>query len=216
MVGACKGLVVHWTTALHAVTRRSSELGPHWRPCDWGARASSCRLRVLFRESVGVLLKDSTWTCIFDAWDEGSHAAAAPEFAAPVHSDTSSPSDGHRHRRLVAGSGCVPHLEAAHRLLVVDPSNRSLRQDSANLAKQVAQWRREAKRACTDLQLAEQDTITHGKEGNVFSRRCGLLLHCEGTSKGAIGAAALTDLLQINAFQQSIMHWEIRAGACAT
>ena len=31
----------------------------------------------LYCESVGVLLKDSTWTCISDASDEGSHAAAA-------------------------------------------------------------------------------------------------------------------------------------------
>ena len=41
-------------------------------------------------ESVGVLLKDSTSTCIFDALVEGSHAAAAPEFAGPVHTEKSS------------------------------------------------------------------------------------------------------------------------------
>ena len=53
-------------------------------------------------EVVGVLLHDSTWTCIFDCY-EGSLAEAAPEFAVLVQSDTSAPSDVRWHRRLVSG-----------------------------------------------------------------------------------------------------------------
>ena len=118
-----------------------------------------------FCESVGVFLKVLRWTCIFDALDDGSHAAAAPEFAALVHSAESSTSDGHRHKRLVARSGCAAHFEAEHRPHVLELSNRSLRQDCANLSKQVACWRRQATRARADLQLAEQDTTKHGKKG---------------------------------------------------
>ena len=126
-----------------------------------------------FCESVGVFLKVPTCTCIFDVPGEGCDTAAAPEFAAPVHSDKSSTSDGHRYRRLAAGSGGAAHLEAEHRLRVLELSNRSSRQDSAFLSKQFAYWRREAKRARADLQLAEQDTIKHGKEVYLFSMRGG-------------------------------------------
>ena len=73
-------------------------------------------------------------------------AAAAPEFALPVHSDE--PSDGHRHKRLDAGRACAAHLEAEHRLHFL-----SFRiEHSANLAKQVAFWRCEAERTRADLQ----------------------------------------------------------------
>ena len=144
---------------------------------------------------------------------EGSHAAAATEFPAPVHSGESSGSDGHRHKRPVTGSGCA-HLEAEHRLRVLELSNRSFRQDSATLSKQVAYWRREAKRSRVDLQLHEQDTIKHGKK-SYFSRcEVALSLHCEGTTKGGIGAAALADLQQIDTSKPSIFSWEIRVGAC--
>ena len=54
-------------------------------------------------------------------------------------------------------------------------SNPSLRQDSANMSKQVASWRREAKRARADLQLADQDTTKHGKKDDFFSMRCGIV-----------------------------------------
>ena len=139
-----------------------------------------------FCKSVGVFLKVSTCTCIFDAPGEGCDTAAAPEFAAPVHSDKSSTSDGHRYRRLAAGSGGAAHLEAEHRLRVLELSNRSSRQDSAFLSKQFACWRREAKRARADLQLAEQDTIKHGKEVYLFSMRGGNATALRRNIKGGL------------------------------
>ena len=57
------------------------------------------------------------------------------QLRALVHSSESSASDGHRHKRLVAGRGCAAHLEAEHRLHVLQLANRSWLQDSANLAK---------------------------------------------------------------------------------
>ena len=42
-------------------------------------------------------------------------------------------------------------------------SNRSLRWDSANLAKRVAYLQRAHKRARADVQLAESDTMNNGK-----------------------------------------------------
>ena len=127
----------------------------------------------------------------------------------PVHSDKPCPSGRHRHRRLLAGSGRAAHLEAEHRQHVLELSNRSLR----HLAKH-AYWRRQAKRVRADLQLAEQDTITHSKKGDFFTMRGGIVTALRRNIKGRIGAAALTDLLQIDACEQSIMRWETRAGAC--
>ena len=138
---------------------------------------------------------------------EDSHAAAAREFAAPVHTDKSSPSGGHRHKRLVAGRGCAGHMEAAHSPHVLELSNRRLRQDSANLGRWVARWRREAKRARADLQLAEQDTIGHGKKGYLFSMRCGIVTALRRNIECGTGAAAFADLLQIDACKQPIMCW---------
>ena len=45
-------------------------------------------------------------------------------------------------------------LTPTDRLHVLELSNQSLCQDSADLAKRVAFWRREAERARADLQLA--------------------------------------------------------------
>ena len=68
----------------------------------------------LYCASAESLLNESTLTCMFGTLDEGRHATAAPEFAALLHSATSSLSDGHRHRRLVARNGCAAHLDAEH------------------------------------------------------------------------------------------------------
>ena len=73
-----------------------------------------------------------------------------------------------QNKRLVAGRFCAAHLEAEHRLHILELSNRSLRQDSASLAKHVTCWRREAKRARADLQLAEQDNVKHVKKSFFF------------------------------------------------
>ena len=113
----------------------------------------------------------------------------------------SSPSLAHRQRRLVAGRCCAAHLEAEHRLDVREFSNQSLRQESANLAKQVAYWQRVAKRARVDLQFAEQDTIKHGNKGYYFSMRGGIVAALHRNIKGGIGA--FPDLLQIDACTQS-------------
>ena len=162
---------MHGASDLHAATCRSLEPGPcRHAGCEQEAPASGWRAVRPSRESGGVFLKVSTWTCIFVALDEGAHAAAAPGFAALGHSDKSSPSHGHWHRRLVAGSGCAAQLETEHRLHVLELSSRSLRQDSANLSKQVAYWRRDAKRARADLQLAEQDTTKHRNKGYLVPR----------------------------------------------
>ena len=98
---------------------------------------------------------------MFGALDEGLPAISAAKFAARLHSDVSSVSDGHRHRRLVAGRGSAAHFEAERSFHDLELSNRSVRWDSTNLAKHVAYLRREHKRARADLQLADQDTIKH-------------------------------------------------------
>ena len=119
--------------------------------------------------------------------------------------DKSSPCDGHWHRGLVARSGCAAHLEAERRLHVLELSNRSLRQESANLSKQVACWRREAKRARADVQLAEQGTVKPGKKGYFFLMRGDIVIALRRNIEGGIGAAAFTDLLLIDACKQSTM-----------
>ena len=172
--------------------------------CEQESRSSSCRLCV--PKSLFVGLDVDVYPGSFSG--EDSHAAAAPEFAAPVHTDKSSPSGGHRYKRLVAGRGCAGHMESAHSPHVLELSNRRLRQDSANLGRWVACWRHEAKRARADLQLAEQDTIRHGKKGYLFSMRCGIVTALRRNIECGTGAAALTDLLQIDACKQPIMCWD--------
>ena len=83
MAGACTGHEVHGTTDLHTATSRPSQGTHRHAGCEQEAHYSSCRLCVPFLR-VCWSLKVSTWTCIFDALDEGLHAAAAPEFAALV------------------------------------------------------------------------------------------------------------------------------------
>ena len=171
--------------------------------CKLRTRISFFKLCVHFASLLESLWRSQRGRVLCDAVGVGSHAAAAIEFPAPVHSGESSPSNGHRHKRPVAGSRCA-HLEAEHRLHLLELSNRSVRQDSATLSKQVAYWRSEAKRSRVYLQLHEQDTIKHGKK-SYFSRcEVALLLHCEGTTKGGIGAAALADLQQIDTCKPSI------------
>ena len=76
-------------------------------------------------------------------------------------------------------------LEAEHRPHVLVLSKRSLRQDCANLSKQVACWRCEATRARADLQLAEQDTTKHGKKG-YFAKEHFRLDRCLGPRRSLV------------------------------
>ena len=79
---------MHGTTDVHAATSRSSEVGPYKHAsCEHDSPYFKLSAVRPFCESVGVSLNVPTWTCIFDALDEGPHAAAAPESAAHVHHD---------------------------------------------------------------------------------------------------------------------------------
>ena len=120
-----------------------------------------------------------------------------------VCTDNSSLSDGHRHRRLVAGRGCAAHFEAERSFHVLELSNWSLRQDSANLAKHVAYLRREHKRARADLQLADQDTIKHSTKGCCALWDVAFVSALRRNIKSGMGATVLTGLLQIDVCQQS-------------
>ena len=140
---------------------------------------------------------------MFGALDEDSPAISAAKFAARLHSDVSSLSDGHRHRRVVAGRGCAAHFEAERGFHVLELSNWSPRRDSANLAKHVAHLWREHKRARADLQLADQDTSKYGTKGYCPLWDEAFVTALRRNIDRGIGATVLTDLLQIDACNQS-------------
>ena len=149
---------------------------------------------------------------MFGALDEGPPAISAAKFAARLHSDASSVSDGHRHRRLVAGRGCAAQFEAERSFHVLELSNRSLRQVSANLAKHVAYLRREHKRARADLQVADQDTSKYGTQGCCPLWDEAFVTALRRNIKSGMGATVLTDL-RSTFVNDRLGVWEIRAEA---
>ena len=140
---------------------------------------------------------------MFGALDVGSPAISAAKFAARLHSDVSSVSDGHRHRRLVAGRGCAARSEAGHSCRDLEVSNRSLRQVSANQAKHVAYLRREHEQARADLQVADQDTSKYGTNGYCALWDEAFVTALRRNIDSGMGATVLTGLLQIDVCQQS-------------
>ena len=145
---------------------------------------------------------------MFGALDEGPPAISAAKFAARLHSDASSVSDGHRHRRLVAGRGCAAQFEAERSFHILELSNWSLRQDSANLAKHVAHLRREHKRASADLQLADQDTSKYGTKGDCPPWDEAFVTALRRNIDSGIGATVLTDLRSTLVINR-LYGWEI-------
>ena len=136
MVGNCTGASCAFDDRFARSDKSVFGARPMRAGCEEEAHSSSCR------PCVPASLVDSSGRThrgrvSLTPWMRALIAAAAPAFGAPVHSGTSSPSDG-RHRRLVAGRGCAALQQTAHRPHVPELWNRSLRQNSVSLAKQVA------------------------------------------------------------------------------